>query len=410
MSGMLEADSDDVSMDEADVMVKQESTTPRAMTPSESAVVVPDLTSGSPMDIVESEHMDDKDVSEKECPIKTEPTTSIHDFGDARYLIHDDNPPSPKSSPASPDGHNTALGDRHVTPEPRTPGSTPGGTPSAQSNSAETSPSRKLKRMLPPPERMVTRGVSGAIRHRSVDEILGTASDRSPTTPVARYPQLDRSSPVATSPVASSGTSLATLMAPPTNDIFNAVIGGSTSLAMDTAFRHSSLKLHSTKKHPQMTTIPAIMKRSDSRFGPYRYDSIDGTPTRPARHVDLYAWQLKAQTQPVYKALQTATKVLTTKDWKVAREELKLMRAMQRIETLKAGNRWSFKQIKKHRGPARTKTHWDHLLEEMRWLQTDFKEERRWKVATAHQVSRWVMAWHHAEDKSLVCVPVSGHS
>jgi len=362
------------------------------------------------MEIVENEQMDDKNVAEKECSIKVEPTASIPGFGDAKYPAHDDNPPSPKSNASSPEGHNTAHSDRQVTPEPRTPGSTPGGTPSAQSNSAETSPSRKSKRTLPPPERMVTRGVSGAIRPRSVDEILGTASDRSPTTSVARYSQLDRSSPVATSPVASLGTSIASML-PSTNDTLNAAIHGPASSVQDiTPFvssRPPSLKLHSMKKHPQMTTIPAIMKRSDSRFGPSRYDPIDGAPTRSARHVDLYAWQLKAQSQPVYKALQTATKVLTTKDWKVAREELKLMRAMQRIETLKAGNRWSFKQIKKHRGPARTKTHWDHLLEEMRWMQTDFKEERRWKIATAYQVSRWVMAWHEAEDKSLVCVPVS---
>jgi hypothetical protein len=127
---------------------------------------------------------------------------------------------------------------------------------------------------------------------------------------------------------------------------------------------------------------------------------------RSIRHVDLYAWQLKVQSQPIYKSIQTATKVVTTKDWKVAREELKLMRAMQRIDTLKEGNRWSFKQIKKHRGPARTKTHWDHLLDEMRWTQVDYKEERRWKIATAYQVSRWIMAYHETEDKSLVCVPV----
>ncbi|KAF9979824.1 chromatin modification- protein VID21, partial [Modicella reniformis] len=387
MSGNLEADSEDVNMDETDVIVKQESTTPTAMTPSDSADVVPDLTSGSPMEIVENEHMDDKDVDE-ERPIKKEPTVSIPDF-------------------TSPEGLSNVLNDRHETPEPRTPGSTPEGTPSAQSNSAETSPSRKLKRMLPPPERMVTRGVSGAIRHRSVDEILGTASERSPTTPVARHPQQDRSSPIATSPMTSSCVITGMLMGSSTHDTLNAAINGLTPWVSDSTSNTPSrppLKLHSTKKHPQMTTTPTIMKRSDSRISSSRYDSVDGMPTRSTRHVDLYAWQLKAQSQPVYKALQTATKVLTTKDWKVAREELKLMRAMQRIEALKAGNRWSFKQIKKHRGPARTKTHWDHLLDEMRWIQVDFKEERRWKIVTAYQVSRWVMAWHEAEDKSLVCV------
>ncbi|KAF9350215.1 chromatin modification- protein VID21, partial [Mortierella sp. AD094] len=410
-SGILETDQEDISMEEPESLVKQESTTPTVMTPSESAVVVPDLSSDSPMEIVESEHLDTKEMNEKEKAIKKEPTPSIPDFSSDRNATQGDSPPSPKSRAASPESHLSTHLDRQMTPEPRTPGSTPGSTPGAQSNSAETSPSRKLKRMLPPPERMVTRGVSGAIRHRSVDEILGAASERSPTTPGGRHSQQDRFSPIATSPGGSS-TVAATSSPSFISDAWSVAINNSfnPNLATNTAFSASSkppaLKLNSTKKHAQPTTTPTAMKRSESRYGSSRYDPMDGMPSsgRPIRHVDLYAWQLKAQSQPIYKALQTASKVLTTKDWKVAREELKLMRAMQRIEALKAGNRWSFKQIKKHRGPARTKTHWDHLLDEMKWIQVDFKEERRWKIATAYQVSRWVMAWHEADDKSLVCV------
>ena len=33
--------------------------------------------------------------------------------------------------------------------------------------------------------------------------------------------------------------------------------------------------------------------------------------------------------------------------------------------------------------PRRRKTHWDNLLEEMRWMATDFLEERKWKVSAA---------------------------
>jgi len=33
--------------------------------------------------------------------------------------------------------------------------------------------------------------------------------------------------------------------------------------------------------------------------------------------------------------------------------------------------------------PPRRKTHWDVVLEEMRWLATDFREERKWKVSSA---------------------------
>jgi HSA/Myb-like DNA-binding domain len=37
--------------------------------------------------------------------------------------------------------------------------------------------------------------------------------------------------------------------------------------------------------------------------------------------------------------------------------------------------------------PHRRKTHWDYLLEEMRWLSTDFIEERKWKTSTGRVVS-----------------------
>lgn len=39
-------------------------------------------------------------------------------------------------------------------------------------------PSKKSRRMPPPPARMVTRGVSGAVRPKSVDEILSSLDVR----------------------------------------------------------------------------------------------------------------------------------------------------------------------------------------------------------------------------------------
>jgi hypothetical protein len=54
--------------------------------------------------------------------------------------------------------------------------SMPSGEPESPSSMDDSKSDKKLaKRVLPPPERMVTRGVSGAIRHRSVDEILSAA-------------------------------------------------------------------------------------------------------------------------------------------------------------------------------------------------------------------------------------------
>ena len=42
--------------------------------------------------------------------------------------------------------------------------------------------------------------------------------------------------------------------------------------------------------------------------------------------------------------------------------------------------------------PRRRKTHWDYLLEEMRWLATDFVEERKWKAASARTLASAVVS------------------
>lgn len=40
-------------------------------------------------------------------------------------------------------------------------------------------------------------------------------------------------------------------------------------------------------------------------------------------------------------------------------------------------------------------------------MRTDFKEEKKWKIANAFMMSKAIMEWHHAADKSTVCVKVS---
>lgn len=46
--------------------------------------------------------------------------------------------------------------------------------------------------------------------------------------------------------------------------------------------------------------------------------------------------------------------------------ELRLIRALERIDSLKDGGRWSFRQPKKQRGiGGLVKTHWDYLMDEM---------------------------------------------
>ncbi|KAI8344610.1 hypothetical protein BC941DRAFT_13442 [Chlamydoabsidia padenii] len=168
-------------------------------------------------------------------------------------------------------------------------------------------------------------------------------------------------------------------------------------------------------KLPALAPTSNIAKRTllytpppdDSRLTPVQsYNNLRMEDTRGDKsgQLDLYAWTLKAKAQPLLKTLQTARKVLTTQDWNLAREELKSIKTVQQIEYLKSKHMWSLKQIRRHTSIPRTKTHWDSVLDEMKWMRTDFKEERKWKIASAYMMGQAVMEWHQAPDKSTVCV------
>ena len=60
---------------------------------------------------------------------------------------------------------------------------------------------------------------------------------------------------------------------------------------------------------------------------------------------------------------------------------------LQRISQLRKEGLWSIKRLPKLVEPARPKTHWDYLLDEMVWMSTDFSQERKWKINTCRKIS-----------------------
>lgn len=113
------------------------------------------------------------------------------------------------------------------------------------------------------------------------------------------------------------------------------------------------------------TTLP---RRSETKLHPVQiyngHKFVDRRNDKPSG-LDLYAWQLKSNAQPLYKQLQQARKVLTTHDWMLARDELKSVKTISTIESLKKKNLWSTRQLKRQKTMPRTKTHWDLLMDEM---------------------------------------------
>ncbi|KAH9857077.1 hypothetical protein C2E23DRAFT_900323 [Lenzites betulinus] len=113
--------------------------------------------------------------------------------------------------------------------------------------------------------------------------------------------------------------------------------------------------------------------------------------------MSLNKWAAVLRANPVHKKLSRAAKCLSTRDWSVGMTEVRLIRTFERIELLKNAGSWSFRQIKKQRGVGGLmKTHWDYLMDEMKWMRTDFREERRWKLALAYTLAHAVMEWHKA--------------
>ncbi|KAA1081034.1 chromatin modification- protein VID21 [Puccinia graminis f. sp. tritici] len=102
--------------------------------------------------------------------------------------------------------------------------------------------------------------------------------------------------------------------------------------------------------------------------------------------------------------------VLTTADWKTMVDELQMARALEVLERLKAEKAWAYSQIKKPRIAPVQKAHWDHLLDEMTWLQIDFRQERRWKIVTAHRLAKQVLQWHQADSLGKQRLQVKVHS
>ncbi|CAM4805983.1 unnamed protein product [Rotaria magnacalcarata] len=73
---------------------------------------------------------------------------------------------------------------------------------------------------------------------------------------------------------------------------------------------------------------------------------------------------------------------------------------LKRIEELKSDGKWTNQRLAKCLEPNKRKTHWDYLLDEMRWLAEDFALEKRWKQAMAKKISQAVLKYFHDKNQS----------
>lgn len=88
-----------------------------------------------------------------------------------------------------------------------------------------------------------------------------------------------------------------------------------------------------------------------------------------------------------------ARKTISTADLQASIFDSQSCKILKRVYHLQQQDKWSLRQPKRCPEPIRTKSHWDVLLQEMKWMRTDFREERKWKRSTARNLAVACAMW-----------------
>ncbi|KAK4936844.1 RNA polymerase II transcription elongation factor SpEAF [Elasticomyces elasticus] len=104
------------------------------------------------------------------------------------------------------------------------------------------------------------------------------------------------------------------------------------------------------------------------------------------------AHSMSRQTSMTY-LIQNAHKTLSTSDHLVEYELAAECRILKRLYQLQEKQRWPLRQYKRADEAPRPTSHWDFVLDHMRWMRTDFREERKWKLAAARNLAECCAEW-----------------
>ncbi|RMZ75865.1 hypothetical protein DV737_g5069, partial [Chaetothyriales sp. CBS 132003] len=111
---------------------------------------------------------------------------------------------------------------------------------------------------------------------------------------------------------------------------------------------------------------------------------------------------------PLSALIQNAHKTLSTADHLVDYNMQTECRILKRLYQLQEKGRWALRQPKRADEAPRPTSHWDFLLDQIKWMRTDFREERKWKVVAASELASACAEWHAAtaERRRLLQVKV----
>lgn len=237
-----------------------------------------------------------------------------------------------------------------------------------------------------PPERMMTRVSSGAIRHKSVSEILGETprsviGDK--TSHERAYNEYQREDNGMQSPRSASA-----------------------NVAPDpTTFKQGLNELKGKDRSKLSTVVFARQQPSNaSRYldSQLRYaDSLESHLQKKDYFLPLFTLQAASppHSRPLHSLITSAHKTLSTTNHYTDSHERQNCRILERIFQLQVGDRWSLRQKKRSVEPERPTTHWDVLISHMKWMRTDFREERKWKIVAAKSLADFCAEWVRSSAK-----------
>ena len=240
-----------------------------------------------------------------------------------------------------------------------------------------------------PPERMTTRVSSGALRHKSVSEILGETPKATPIQ--AEKAALDRAFGE------SHREDHGSLQTPNSASSFT---------SPDPAVFKQRLSELKEKERSKLSTVVFASSRNADVTQAQRPDEDESLVEDRDYFLTLFAAQASnaIRAQSVNTLIKTAHKTLATSDHYTDFNERQACTALKRIHELQVNNRWSLRQVERSAEPKRSLTHWDVLLGQMKWMRTDFREERKWKHAaardTAYACATWVAS--SPEERTLL--------
>ncbi|GKT46668.1 chromatin modification-related protein EAF1 [Colletotrichum spaethianum] len=295
-------------------------------------------------------------------------------------------PPAPKEIPDSQESQTADSMD--VDPpnntQPEEKPSVPVPDTSVQPSPAETqTPSQASTETPQDPERAVTRTASGAIRQKSVAEILGESKPADPTqTGVAVRVPPNQLTPMTSTPQSPTRPKVFANKKKEKEKVKNkpsAVVFGKQ-----------------TKRSVDKSLVPSQQKQSflptDDYFTPLFVQGFTQTSK----------WM-----KPIEVILNQSHKTVSTPDAYVAIQDNQACRVLRRVYHLQQHDKWSLRQPKRCPEPVRPESHWDVLLQEMKWMRTDFREEKKWKLAVArnlaHACAEWVASTE--EERKELQVP-----